>query len=85
MRVIYPDWLPRETFGQRVKRLRDAQHLSLRDMNRRCGINISNLSRVERGGDLSLGRVAQLADGFNMTASELLAGVDLSDLKQGDE
>jgi transcriptional regulator with XRE-family HTH domain len=80
---IYPDWMPRETFGQRCLRLRTARSLSLRDVHAVCGVNISTLSRIERdGGDVTLSNVAKIAAGFGITVSELLSNVDLSKLEQ---
>lgn len=78
--ALYPDWLPKETFGQRVNRLRAERRWSLNDLAQRSGTVKSQLHQIESGkSDTTLRYIARLAKAFEMTASELLAGVDLTE------
>lgn len=79
---IYYDWLPPETLGQRLLRLRRERGLSLRQVQAKVNINISVLSRVERGHDVMISNLALIAKAFDMTPSQLLEGLDLSELQE---
>jgi transcriptional regulator with XRE-family HTH domain len=59
--------------GERVKRLRDAQGLSLRELARSAGVSAPMLSQVERGETSPTLQVAtKIAGGLGLTLSRLL-------------
>jgi XRE family transcriptional regulator, regulator of sulfur utilization len=61
------------TVGARVKSLREAMNLSLRDLARRSGVSAPMLSQVERGETSPTLAVAQrIAAGLDLTLSQLL-------------
>jgi XRE family transcriptional regulator, regulator of sulfur utilization len=61
------------TVGARVKSLREAMDLSLRDLARRSGVSAPMLSQVERGETSPTLAVAQkIAAGLDLTLSQLL-------------
>src|SRR4051812_17080003 len=62
-----------ETVGARVKSLREAMDLSLRDLADRSGVSAPMLSQVERGDTSPTLAVAQkMAAGLDLTLSQLL-------------
>ncbi|HEX5762491.1 MAG TPA: XRE family transcriptional regulator [Solirubrobacterales bacterium] len=59
--------------GPRVRALRDAMGLSLRDLAARCGVSAPMLSQVERGETSpTLAVAAKIAAGLELTLSQLL-------------
>src|SRR5919198_897629 len=59
--------------GERVKSLREAMHLSLRDLAERSGVSAPMLSQVERGETSPTLAVAErIAAGLELTLSQLL-------------
>ena len=61
------------TVGARVKSLREAMDLSLRDLSERSGVSAPMLSQVERGDTSPTLAVAQkIAAGLDLTLSQLL-------------
>ena len=59
--------------GERVKALREAMGLSLRDLAERCDVGAATLSQVERGeSSPTLAVAARIADGLELTLSQLL-------------
>src|SRR5690349_18624879 len=59
--------------GARVKTLREAMDLSLRDLAERSGVSAPMLSQVERGDTSPTLAVAQkIASGLDLTLSQLL-------------
>lgn len=59
--------------GDRLKRLRVRSGMSLREQARNLGISPSSLSAVENGrGGISLKRLQQVANHFNLVVSDLL-------------
>jgi transcriptional regulator with XRE-family HTH domain len=59
--------------GPRVRALRDAMGLSLRDLAERSGVSAPMLSQVERGETSpTLSVAAKIADGLDLTLSQLL-------------
>ncbi len=59
--------------GVRVKALREAMGLSLRDLAERCDVGSATLSQVERGeSSPTLAVAARIADGLELTLSQLL-------------
>ena len=63
----------RVEFGPRIKALREAMDLSLRDLAERCGVSAPMLSPVERGETSpTLAVAAKIAAGLELTLSQLL-------------
>jgi transcriptional regulator with XRE-family HTH domain len=61
------------TVGPRVRALRDAMGLSLRDLAERCGVSAPMLSQVERGETSpTLAVAARIAGGLDLSLSQLL-------------
>ena len=59
--------------GARVRALRDAAGLSLRDLAERCGVSAPMLSQVERGETSpTLAVAGKIASGLDLTLSQLL-------------
>lgn len=59
--------------GERIRALRDAMGLSLRDLAGRCGVSAPMLSQVERGETSpTLSVAAKIAAGLDLTLSQLL-------------
>jgi XRE family transcriptional regulator, regulator of sulfur utilization len=64
---------PPEILGARVKALREAMDLSLRDLAERCGVSAPMLSQVERGETSPTLQVAtRIASGLELRLSQLL-------------
>jgi XRE family transcriptional regulator, regulator of sulfur utilization len=64
---------PSTAVGQRVKALREAMGLSLRDLSERSGVSAPMLSQVERGETSpTLASAAKIAGGLELTLSQLL-------------
>src|SRR5213083_1182967 len=64
---------PEGTVGARVKALREASDLSLRDLAERSGVSAPMLSQVERGETSpTLAVAAKIAAGLELTLSQLL-------------
>ena len=63
----------RADVGPRVRSLREAMDLSLRDLAERCGVSAPMLSQVERGETSpTLAVAAKIAAGLELTLSQLL-------------
>jgi XRE family transcriptional regulator, regulator of sulfur utilization len=61
------------TIGSRIRALREAMGLSLRDLAERCGVSAPMLSQVERGETSPTLAVAEkIAAGLELTLSQLL-------------
>lgn len=59
--------------GPRIRALRDAMQLSLRDLADRCGVSAPMLSQVERGETSpTLAVAARIASGLELSLSQLL-------------
>ena len=64
---------PGATLGPRVRALREAMGLSLRDLAERSGVSAPMLSQVERGETSpTLAVAAKIAAGLELTLSQLL-------------
>lgn len=64
---------PATAVGPRVRALREAMGLSLRDLAERCGVSAPMLSQVERGETSpTLAVAAKIAAGLELTLSQLL-------------
>src|SRR6058998_1250057 len=61
------------SLGPRIRALRDAMNLSLRDLAERSGVSAPMLSQVERGETSpTLAVAARIATGLELTLSQLL-------------
>jgi len=64
---------PANAVGRRIRALRDAMGLSLRDLARRSGVSAPMLSQVERGETSpTLSSATKIAAGLELTLSQLL-------------
>ena len=64
---------PSNAVGLRIRALREAMGLSLRDLAQRCGVSAPMLSQVERGETSpTLASAAKIAAGRELTLSQLL-------------
>ena len=71
--VIRSDPLDPAVIGARVKALREASSLSLRELAGRCGVSAPMLSQVERGETSpTLAVAARIASGLELRLSQLL-------------
>jgi predicted nucleotidyltransferase/DNA-binding XRE family transcriptional regulator len=61
-----------QEMGQRLRRLREEQGLSLRALERRCGVAASRLSRIENGHvDPRVSTILAILDGLGATLDDL--------------
>jgi transcriptional regulator with XRE-family HTH domain len=68
---------PKEQFGINLRRLRHQAGLSQLELSLRCGLDMAEISRLERGSrDPRLGTIARLADGLQVEVVELVRGVE---------
>ncbi len=68
-----PDTVDTAGVGNRIRSLREAMDLSLRDLADRCGVSAPMLSQVERGETSpTLAIAAKIAGGLELTLSQLL-------------
>lgn len=59
--------------GQRIRALREAMDMSLRELALRCGVGAATLSQVERGeSSPTLAVAARIAEGLELSLSQLL-------------
>ena len=65
----------RISLGKRIRSMRKARKLSLRDLNKLSGVTISYISQLERGDaqNPSLKRVSMIAKGLGVDLSDLLS------------
>ena len=60
-------------FGENIRRLRDIQNLSLRDVSINCNIDNGQISKIEQGQvNITLLTIVELAKGLNVAPSELM-------------
>jgi len=64
------------SFASNLKRERERQGLSMRELGRRCGMAGSEISRMEGGSDPRLSTMRRVAQGLGVRISELLRDVD---------
>lgn len=66
--------------GANVRRLRLEQGLSQMALSERCGLHLTEISRLERGiRDPQLETIVKIAGGLGVAPMELLAGIDTAD------
>ncbi|MDQ5893820.1 MAG: hypothetical protein QG596_81 [Actinomycetota bacterium] len=71
--VVNPSGASGNAVGERVKALREAMGLSLRDLSERSGVSPTMLSQVERGSTSPTLAVAEkIASGLDLSLSQLL-------------
>ena len=60
-------------FGENIRKLRNVQKLSLRDVSVNCNIDNSKISKIEQGQvNITLTTILDLAKGLNIQPSELM-------------
>lgn len=60
-------------FGEHLQSVRQSKGLSLRDMAELCGLDNSNISKIEHGKfDIQLSTITELAKGLGVHPRELL-------------
>lgn len=71
----YDSWmLLRQWIGHRIRTLRTARGLSLRDLNRLANVSPAHLSEIERGrSEPSSEILASICDALDVSLAELLA------------
>lgn len=67
---------PKEALAANLRRLRLAAHLTQMELSNRSGLDMAEISRIERATkDIRLSTIVRLARGLDVPAAELLAGV----------
>jgi transcriptional regulator with XRE-family HTH domain len=67
---------PTEQFAFNLRRSRKAARLSQEQLSERSGLHATEISRLERGvREPRLGTIVRLANGLDVTAADLMAGV----------
>lgn len=67
---------PAITFGERLRTLREARGLTLRELETASGIERGTINRIERGAAVPrLDSIQALAAALNVTLSELFSGM----------
>jgi transcriptional regulator with XRE-family HTH domain len=65
--------LLKEKFGNNLKTVREAKGLSLRDLETKCDLDYSQISKIENAKwDVQLSTVFELAKGLGVEPKELL-------------
>jgi len=60
-------------FGENLKRIRKSKGYSLLDVDYRCALNESNISKIENGkSDIQLSTIVELAKGLDVAPKDLL-------------
>jgi len=63
----------KEKFGFHIKRIRESKGYSLIDVDRRCDLDESNISKMENGKiNIQLSTIFELAKGLGVEPRELL-------------
>ncbi|MFI5162361.1 MAG: helix-turn-helix domain-containing protein [Sphingobacteriales bacterium] len=63
----------KEKFGKHLKRIREGKGYSLIELDYRCDLNESNISKIENGKfDIRLSTIIELAKGLGVEPKELL-------------
>lgn len=76
----YSDWLPKPGLQEHIKQLRRDRHMTQADLAKEVRVSRTQIVNIERGNvGFTLSMIVRLARAFDMTASELLYGVDLSE------
>ena len=76
----------RKRFGQRVQRLRKRKGFTQEELAKRAKLHPTHLSRIERGmREPRLTTILQLKKGLQVTADELLEGLEDSSEEEEEE
>jgi transcriptional regulator with XRE-family HTH domain len=68
--------LPQEQLGVNIRMRREQKGLSQGDVSRRCGLSVSEISRLERGRrDAGITTIVRVARGIGVAPSRLLTGI----------
>ncbi len=63
----------KERFGVHLKKIRESKGYTLLELDYRCELNESNISKIENGKfDIRLSTIFELAKGLGVEAKELL-------------
>jgi transcriptional regulator with XRE-family HTH domain len=69
---------PKEQFGVKLRQLRHAAELTQMELSNRCGLDMAEISRLERGlKDPRLTTIVRLAAGLDVDPAELVIGIRL--------
>jgi transcriptional regulator with XRE-family HTH domain len=67
---------PKKQFGVNLRRLRSAAGLTQMQLSNRSGLDMAEISRLERGlKDPRLSTIVRLATGLNVDAGDLVRGL----------
>ncbi len=67
---------PKQRLGANVRVLRDSAGLTQMQLANRCGIDMAEISRIERGlKDVRVSTIAKVAQGLGVPAGDLLTGI----------
>jgi len=67
---------PQEQLGANLRRLRTAAGLSQMELSNRSGVDMAEISRLERGRkDPRLTTIVRVASGLDVDASDLVRGI----------
>ena len=71
----------KKLFGENLRRIRNSKKLSLLDVDYRCDLNESNISKIENGkSDIQLSTIIELAKGLSIHPRELMElGIDFTE------
>jgi transcriptional regulator with XRE-family HTH domain len=66
--------LTQKSFGERIRELREARHMTLETVMQDSGVDISTLSRLERGktDSVNISRLVRLAQTFRVSVNHLV-------------
>jgi transcriptional regulator with XRE-family HTH domain len=63
----------KKKFGKNCKKIRESKGLSLLAVSYACGLDSSNISKIEHGKvNVALGTIVELSKGLGVSPSELL-------------
>jgi transcriptional regulator with XRE-family HTH domain len=63
----------KEKFGSHLKKIRESKGMSLIEVDRRCDLDESNISKIENGKvNIQLSTIFELAKGLGVEAKDLL-------------
>jgi transcriptional regulator with XRE-family HTH domain len=63
----------KQKFGSHLKKIREGKGMSLVDVDRRCDLDESNISKIENGKvNIQLSTIFELAKGLGVEPKELL-------------
>jgi len=67
---------PKQQLGVNLRRLRGEAGMTQMELSSRCGLDMAEISRLERGlRDPRLGTIVRLADGLQIDVVELVRGI----------